>query len=247
MRDVHIAPLNGCVRLAYPGEVVLEFPDTLSFGPLYALDDDRALAQRLRWLQQMYQSVHAPEWHDGELMSARIVQLRQQLARLTGQVTLWLGDNADEQLMLRALMPLLAERRVFVVNVSELAGRDTTGWCSVEMLEPLWIRRRELSAAEKSALIADWRRLLAENAPVRIFAQEKLQGKAQDFHDSLLLAHCPADYTQGSRVIGAAMVNSPYPVGDTLLNFRLYALIAQGTLQAQSAGLNMNRIQVKLR
>jgi hypothetical protein len=46
-------------------------------------------------------------------------------------------------------------------------------------------------------------------------------------------------------VVGDAMVNSPYPVGDTFLNFRLYALIEQGVVQAQNASLNMNRIQVK--
>ncbi|MGO4744131.1 DUF3658 domain-containing protein [Serratia quinivorans] len=245
MKDVHIALSGGCVRLAYPGEDVLDFADSLSFGPLYALDDDQGLQVRTRWLRDLYHSVHAPEWNTSEALPAGMAKLKTQLAAVTGQVTLWVGDNADEQLMLRALLPLLGERRVFVVDVTAHTGREATNWCPAEMLEPLWILRRELSQEEQAALIADWQRLLTENAPVRIFAENAVQGQALDFHDRPLLDACPNDYTQGSRVIGEAMVNSPYPVGDTFLNFRLYALIEQGVVQAQTAGLNMNRIQVR--
>ncbi|MGQ8841444.1 DUF3658 domain-containing protein [Serratia sp. TSA_7] len=245
MKDVHIALSGSCVRLAYPGEDVLDFPDRLSFGPLYALDDDGALQARTRWLHDLYRSVHAPEWDTSEESQAGMTALKAQLAAVTGQVTLWVGDNADEQLMLRALLPLLGERPIFVVNVTEHTGRPSTHWCAAEMLEPLWIRRRELTSADKTALTTDWHRLLLENAPVRIFAENAVRGQAEDFHDRQLLDACPGDYTQGSRVVGEAMVNSPYPVGDTFLNFRLYALIAQGALQAQTAGMNMNRIKVK--
>ncbi|QUY50233.1 DUF1835 domain-containing protein [Serratia plymuthica] len=245
MKDVHIALSGSCVRLAYPGEDVLDFPDRLSFGPLYALDDDGALQARTRWMRELYQSVHAPEWDTSEECQAGMTRLKAQLAAVTGQVTLWVGNNADEQLMLRALLPLLGELPVFTVNVTEHTGRASTHCCAAEMLEPLWIRRRELTSADKTTLTADWQRLLAENAPVRIFAENAVRGQAQDFHDRQLLDACPADYTQGSRVVGEAMVNSPYPVGDAFLNFRLYALIAQGALQAQTAGLNMNRIRVR--
>ncbi|QIC86787.1 DUF1835 domain-containing protein [Serratia liquefaciens] len=245
MKDVHIALSGGCVRLAYPGENVLDFADSLSFGPLYGLDDDQALQARCRWLRDLHQSVHAPEWDTSEALPLAMTTLKTQLAAVTGQVTLWAGANPDEQLMLRALLPLLGERRVFVVNVTEHTGRVATNWCPAEMLEPLWILRCELSEEEKARLIADWHRLLAENSLVRIFAENRVQGQALDFHDRPLLDACPNDYTQGSRVVGDAMVNSPYPVGDTFLNFRLYALIEQGVVQAQNASLNMNRIQVK--
>jgi hypothetical protein len=121
----------------------------------------------------------------------------------------------------------------------------STNWCPAEMLEPLWIRRRELTQEDKVALIEDWRRLLADTASVRIFTQGEVQGKALDYYDPLLLEHCPSEYTQGSRVVGNAMVNTPYSVDDTFLNFRLYALIEQGVLQAQTGGVNMNRLQVR--
>lgn len=245
MKDVHIALSGGCVRLAYPGENVLDFTDNLSFGPLCALDDDQGLQTRSRWFRDLYQSVHAPEWDTSPQRLAAMESLKIQLAGITGQVTLWIGDNPDEQLMLRAMLPLLRERPVFVVNVTELAGRNTTGDCPIETLESLWVRRCELTSADKMALMADWHRLLKENAPVRIFAQGEVQGKALDFHDPLLLTHCPSDYTQGSRVVGNAMVESPYAVGDTFLNFRLYALIEQGVLQAQTGDVNMNRLQVR--
>ncbi|CUW14135.1 DUF3658 domain-containing protein [Serratia grimesii] len=246
MKDVHIALSGGCVRLAYPGENVLDFSDTLSFGPLCALDDEPGLQARARWFQDLHQSVHAPEWDTSPQRLMAMENLKMQLAAVSGQVTLWIGDNPDEQLMLRALLPLLGERSVFVVNVTELVGCDITGYCPIETLEALWIRRRELTSEDKVMLIADWHRLLQDNAPVRIFVQGEIQGKTQDFHDTLLLQHCPNDYTQGSRVVGNAMVNSPYRVDDTFLNFRLYALIEQGVLQAQSVGVNMNRLQVKL-
>ncbi|CAI0853852.1 DUF1835 domain-containing protein [Serratia quinivorans] len=245
MKDVHIALSGGCVRLAYPGEKVLDFSDNLSFGPLCALDDEQGLQDRTRWFQKLYHSVHAPEWDISSQRLTAMENLKVQLAAVSGQVTLWIGDNPDEQLMLRALLPLLAESAVFVVNVTELTGCDTTGSCPIETLESLWIRRRELTAEDRAMLIADWHRLLKENAPVRIFTQGGIQGKTQDFHDPLLLQHCPKDFTQGSRVVGNAMVNSPYWVGDTFLNFRLYALIDQGVLQAQTGGVNMNRLQVR--
>lgn len=245
MKDVHIALSGGCVRLAYPGENVLDFPDNLSFGPLCALDDEQGLKARSCWFQDLYRSVHAPEWDTSPQRLTAMESLKKQLAAITGQVTLWIGDNPDEQLMLRALLPLLSDRAVFVVNVTELAGRNVTGYCPIEILESLWVRRCELTPEDKMALIADWHRLLKENAPVRIFTQREMQGKSLDFHDPLLLTHCPSDYTQGSRVVGNAMVESPYGVGDTFLNFRLYALIEQGVLQAQTGGVNMNRLQVR--
>ncbi|TFZ51301.1 DUF1835 domain-containing protein [Serratia proteamaculans] len=245
MKDVHIALSGGCVRLAYPGENVLDFTDNLSFGPLCSLDDAQGLQDRTRWFQELHHSVHAPEWDTSSQRLTAMENLKMQLATVSGQVTLWVGDNPDEQLMLRALLPLLAESAVFVVNVTELAGRDATGCCPIETLEPLWIRRRELTAEDRATLIADWHRLLKDNAPVRIYTQGEIQGKTQDFHDPLLLQHCPSDYTQGSRVVGNAMANSPYGVGDTFLNFRLYALIEQGVLQAQTGGVNMNRLQVR--
>ncbi|CAI2520740.1 DUF1835 domain-containing protein [Serratia liquefaciens] len=245
MKDVHIALSGGCVRLAYPGEDVLDFTDSLSFGPLYALDDDQGLQARCHWLRDLHHSVHAPEWDTSEALRTGMATLKTQLAAVSGQVTVWAAANPDEQLMLRALLPLLGERRVFVVNVTEHTGRVATNGCPVEMLEPLWILRRELSQEDKATLIADWHRLLAENSPVRIFAGNALQGQALEFYDRPLLDACPNDYIQGSRVVGDAMVSSPYPVGDTFLSFRLYALIEQGVLQAQTTGLNMNRIQVK--
>ncbi|RYM56299.1 DUF3658 domain-containing protein [Serratia proteamaculans] len=245
MKDVHIALSGGCVRLAYPGENVLDFTDNLSFGPLYALDDDRALQARSRWFRDLHHSVYAPEWDTSVQRLTAMENLKIQLAAVSGQVTLWVGDNPDEQLMLRALLPLIGERQVFVVNVTEHTGRMSTNWCPAEMLEPLWIRRRELTQEDKVALIEDWRRLLADTAPVRIFTQGEMQGKALDYYDPLLLEHCPSEYTQGSRVVGNAMVNTPYSVDDTFLNFRLYALIEQGVLQAQTGGVNMNRLQVR--
>ncbi len=245
MKDVHIALSGGCVRLAYPGENVLDFTDNLSFGPLYALDDDRGLQTRSRWFQDLHHSIHAPEWDSSSQRLTAMENLRMQLSSVSGQMTLWISDNPDEQLMLRALLPLLGERSVFIVNVTELAGSEATGSCPIETLESLWVRRTELTAEDKVALIADWHRLLKENDPVRIFTQGEVQGKTLDFHDPLLLQHCPSDFTQGSRVVGNAMVNSPHGVGDTFLNFRLYALIEQGVLQAQTGGVNMNRLQVR--
>lgn len=245
MKDVHIALSGGCVRLAYPGEDVLDFTDNLSFGPLCALDDEQGLQARSRWFQDLHHSVNAPDWDTSAQRLTAMESLKKQLAAITGQVTLWIGDNADEQLMLRALLPLLREHPVFVVNVTALAGHETTGCCPIETLESLWVRRRELPPEDQVALITDWYRLLKENAPVRIFAQGEVQGKTLEFHDPLLLQYCPNDYTLGSRVVGNARVNSPYGVGDTFLNFRLYALIEQGILQAQTGGVNMNLLQVR--
>ena len=75
MKDVHIALSGGCVRLAYPGENVLDFADSLSFGPLYGLDDDQALQARCRWLRDLHQSVHAPEWDTSEALPLAMTTL----------------------------------------------------------------------------------------------------------------------------------------------------------------------------
>lgn len=107
MKDVHIALSGGCVRLAYPGENVLDFTDNLSFGPLYALDDDRGLQTRSRWFQDLHHSIHAPEWDSSSQRLTAMENLRMQLSAVSGQMTLWISDNPDEQLMLRALLPLL--------------------------------------------------------------------------------------------------------------------------------------------
>ncbi|ELM3739522.1 DUF1835 domain-containing protein [Yersinia ruckeri] len=250
MNNRHIAlwgSATGGLRAAFHKDKVISFNDNLSYGPLYDVVNQQQLSARLEWVDKMYRKKCVPDWREYE-HEARISDVSVAEFQLDSdeEVTVWIGDNADEQLMLMALLPKLALQQVAIVNVTDEVDRKMVALCPIEMLVPLWQKRKLLSPTERQRLIKEWTHLHNENAQLHVYEHGVVVGKDPDFYDHLLFSACTDTFTRGSRVIGDAICASPDYVEDTLLDYRMRIMADNKLLILDNPKLNMNKVSVKL-
>ena len=106
---------------------------------------------------------------------------------------------------------------------------ETRPW---ELAEPL---RPDMRRAYR----AEWERLRAENAPLRVVDVDLVMRSAPiSFFDENLLSHVQPRWLKAARIVGNAMVSDddrpcPYQVGDLFLASRLRALVDMGVIEGK--------------
>jgi hypothetical protein len=96
---------------------------------------------------------------------------------------------------------------------------------------------RPLEAAERHGHHETWRRLRAENAPLRTIQDGELASAALTAFDQQLLSHVTADWARAARAIGGVLADAfddhVLQVNDFVLMSRLGALIKAGAIEAR--------------
>lgn len=231
-------------------DCVVELADPLGIGPLQDIDHPSGIDERKRYLRRLFERTLADD-HFSDLKS------RIGLSELAGggpdaaRGTVWCGPNADEQVMLRAVCARWRDRPLYVVDVGS-GGADTLprraiGACPVDELRVAEKDARLLSAAERSALTADWESLLRAEHRLRIFENGRIVGCGEELFDSMLVAACPDEFCIAARVVGQVMGTSPHLIGDSFLDYRLRVLIARGEIEADDAALRLRSMRVRHR
>lgn len=207
-------------------------PDDLAVGPL---DDVDKPPCRQR----------AAFWHElgGEALRDReiAIEMATEVNWLHGPdvstVTLWHGDSASEQLLLRRVCALLP------ANVALRSVGAGSGQCRCEdrhaiaMLKPVELANalaasHELDAAERQRLGEDWQRALADNAELRLWLDGQLSGTGYTHIDHILLDSVSTSWRPVQSVIGPTMayVDGLF-VSDLLAAWRLREQVAAGVLE----------------
>ena len=108
----------------------------------------------------------------------------------------------------------------------------------------------ELALVARSRYREIWRRLRAENAPLRILVEGMLVSAPISFFDPLLLSQCTRRWQKVAMVVGNALVASSggsfAQTGDLVLAARVRALAASGRLESQGNLHNMRYSEVRL-
>lgn len=96
-------------------------------------------------------------------------------------------------------------------------------------------RRRRLTETEQAQLLADWKCLREENAPLRAMADGRVRSVPADFYDEIILS-CVPEQTQPAaqtvgRAIGKIALEQENHVGDMLIFDRIRALARAGRLE----------------
>jgi len=101
--------------------------------------------------------------------------------------------------------------------------------------EALWDYARSLNPSEQNAHVDAWRRLRAENAPLRIAGAGGLASAPISYFDASLMSHASDQWQSVVRLIGGVLADQgPYlQVGDHVLAARLVHLIAAGKLESR--------------
>ncbi|MDH0289196.1 DUF1835 domain-containing protein [Pseudomonas sp. GD04087] len=207
-------------------------PDDLAVGPLSDVDNPPC--------QQ-----RAAFWHElgGDALREREIAvelatdanwLRSPDAR---SVTLWHGDSASEQLLLRrvcALLPAQVTLRSVGAGSGQCRSEDRH---AIAMLKPEELANalaasHELDAAERQRLGADWQHALTENTELRLWLDGRLSGTGYAHIDRILLDSASEAWRPVQSLIGPTMayVDGLF-VSDLLAVWRLRAQVAAGTLE----------------
>jgi hypothetical protein len=159
----------------------------------------------------------------------------------------------------------LDERPCEVVDLTDmtLAGRDEHGLptppklavslalllCHQILENNLIDRAQTLTSAAREQYRDLWRRLRAENAPLRVLNADGLVSAPITFFDSLLLSAATSQWQNAARVVGAALSKSrddTVQTGDLVLVARMHALVELGLLEARGDLSNVQQSDVRL-
>ena len=106
------------------------------------------------------------------------------------------------------------------------------GWGEVEYqrLGTFLDRERVLPADEVAQLAERWRRLKAENAPLRVVEQGQVVSAGLDYYDEKIRAEFPAASCRVADLIGRALGRQKIPTGDAFIAGRVRHFIESGEL-----------------
>ncbi|MBB4865869.1 hypothetical protein HNP46_004770 [Pseudomonas nitritireducens] len=152
-------------------------------------------------------------------------------------VTLWHGDSASEQLLLRRVCALLPAH-VSLRSVAAGSGqcrcddRHAIAMLGPEELANALAASHELSATERRELGGQWQRALQDNAELRLWLDGQLTASGYEHIDSVLVDFVTEQWRPVRSVIGPTMayVDGLF-VSDLLAAWRLRELVAAGRLQ----------------
>jgi hypothetical protein len=96
--------------------------------------------------------------------------------------------------------------------------------------------------------IDEWKKLVEENAPIRIHELGKrIKSVGDDHYDQQLLSFCSQQFQKASKIVRQALSKYNIPTGDLWLGWRLRKLAEEGKLLLQGEpGKALNEFEVRL-
>ena len=231
--------------------VVSNFDD-LALGPINPPDPQT----RLHWLEEQLQYT-GWEWvfaEDEAFWRAALAEDVRRVAWISRRSApeycaflewLWrLGDLPCEVIDLTD-MPVGSRHRafsLFLLHAEEIVDNG------------VWDRAQPLDAAARERHLGLWRRLRAENAPLRVVDADGLRSAPITFFDQQLLSFAKATWQKPARIIGAVIGEwvAPWPsmepyfqVGDGILAERIFALVEAGVLEGRGDLMDIRKSEVR--
>jgi hypothetical protein len=237
-------------------EVISSF-DNYSFGPI----DPADMASRAKWVED---ELGRTDWD----VAAQTEQFwRKSLSREYRKVA-WLSRrSAMEYAGFLEWLRQLGDDPCDVVDLTELKvlrhpeqgpSPQATFAVSLAGLSPneisnndLFDRAEKLKEEIRNRYQVLWKQLRAENAPLRVIADNELASAPITFFDELLMSYARDYWRKVAMVVGSALVSEMddciYQTGDIFLAARVAALVESGRLELQGkSALNMRYSEVRL-
>jgi uncharacterized protein DUF3658/uncharacterized protein DUF1835 len=233
-------------------QVVVSDFDNLALGPIDPPDPQT----RLHWMEEELRCT-GWEWvfaEEAAFWKAALAEDVHRVAWMSRRSApeysgflewLWrLGDLPCEVIDLTD-MPVGRRRRAFLLSLlhaEEIASNR------------IWDRAEPLDVAARERHRGLWRRLRAENAPLRVVDADGLRSAPITFFDQQLLSFAKATWQKPARIIGETMAEwvgpplEPYfQAGDGILAARVFALVEAGVLEGRGDLTDIRQSEVRLR
>ncbi|RYM05211.1 DUF1835 domain-containing protein [Sporolactobacillus sp. THM7-7] len=229
---------------------VITFPDALSIGPVWKMDQPKGLKQRGAWMErhQMIFDEDASEYENqlSEACSA-IRSIPEELP-----IIIWTGNNANEQTGLRLALSLLKGKtnEIRIINTSSFFSSDhapvtpiSTGEIQPETLMTIYKKNRNaalLTMEGRNTFENQWKELAATKEVLRIWEDEKVRSVPEDYFDALILKAAKhlqhKDRMLCMRLIGEVIgeIRDTQSIDDFYIEYRIRQLTRNGVLEIVS-------------
>jgi len=222
---------------------VLEIRDEFAVGPIADLDTAEGWENRLNWWrEQISDSPYAGAGLVGSFDDrSTIAALKEQLTnKEEEEVWIWMGQNQHDVCGYYWLIGQLKEfgGRVVVLYFNNLPFINEKGQIfypstlhEIQPTEFLKAKKlnRKVTASEFEVEPDEWKKLMMENAMVRILeGGKKIVGKAEDFYDNDVLAGLSQEWQKGNRAMHTILNRMKIKTGDVFLLWRMKKL-AEGS------------------
>jgi uncharacterized protein DUF3658/uncharacterized protein DUF1835 len=231
--------------------------DNYGFGPIHPPDADA----RRRWVED---ELGCAGWED--VIGQTDAFWRESLSAPDRKVAWFSRRSAQEYSGFLEWLWRLGDLPCQVVDLTDVTvvGRSQDGKptpptpaTSVALLHWYQIldngllnRAESLSSGARQQYVDLWRRLRAENAPLRVLGTDGLASAPISYFDSLLLSYATREWQKTALVVGKSLAsfldNSLLQTGDLVLAARVRALSAAGLLESQGNLFNLRRSEVRL-
>jgi hypothetical protein len=199
---------------------VLPLVDDLGYGPI----EPGTLAQRDAWIDDEL-GVEADPWR-----AEKIPAFWERVTSTSQPIVAWMSTRSvSERCGLLALLHRVTHVPVSIVDVADLADAFAHERSDVIVDQKLLERATPVTDAERARHQAEWQRLRAENAPLRVMTGDGIGSAPITHFDEIVLAGVTGEWQTGARVVAAAIAKlaaGPYRQSDTddLLFARLLVL-----------------------
>jgi Protein of unknown function/Domain of unknown function (DUF1835) len=243
--------LKKALHNAGRGDRVVSNFDNLALGPINPPD----LQARLHWMEEElrcsgWEWVRAEEeafWKEALAGDARrVVWMSQRSAPEYCAFLEWLwrlGDLPCEVIDLTN-MPVGSHRgfSLCLLQAEEIASNR------------LWDRAEPLDVSARERHHGLWRRLRAENAPLRVVDADGLRSAPITFFDQQLLSFAKAGWKKPAKIIGETLgmewgepqMEPYFQAGDLILAARIFALVEAGVLEGRGDLTDIRQSEVRL-
>ncbi|MGK5651597.1 DUF1835 domain-containing protein [Brevibacillus formosus] len=249
-------------------KVVIGFPDFLSIGPLWKLDEKIGQKFRNEWLHENINFEH-----DDYVYMNKFTNTLREIDDISDHVPIyiWYGKNADEQTGLRFILYLLRDKKndIFIINSTELYQRyiaskaeDQPVFCTgqiesknLKLIFERTIDGKPLSDKDRKLFNKEWEALTQSKEVLRLWINDEIKEVPENHFDTFILQAVEKlhqeqgnkEYISTARVIGEILQQMDEGIGDFFLEYRIRNLIYSGVLELKGIPKSMRHYSIRLR
>ncbi|MBR6610075.1 MAG: DUF1835 domain-containing protein [Oscillospiraceae bacterium] len=223
---------------------VVALPFALSTGDV---SEDYPAEKRLKYFDQLM-SIY-PDFNDNKETEKWFGKMQASLDRVlkavkdNQPVRLWYSDNPDELCGLYHIVYLIdkfnPQAKIYTVKLpAQYISEDGSvisynGWGDVPPREwHIHFKTEKMTRSFKTLCLTNWRRLKADNAPVRAMLNGLMHSLPEDIYDSFIIKEIQQMDTQFRQalVIGSVLGKYQLCIGDAFIAYRMEKMIDSGML-----------------
>ncbi len=226
---------------------VLEIKDEFAVGPLESIETEEGWNARLDWWRAQLAGSPYPATLAGSFDDRKMVaSLKERLdAGPKEEAWIWMGQNQHDVCGYYWLISQLKDYagRIVVLYLNNLPFINEKGQIfyptALHQIQPKEFLKakklaRKVTTSEFELDPDEWKRLVSENAMIRILeGGKKIVSKEDDFYDKDILAGLTGTWQKGSRAMQNILGKMKIKTGDLLLLSRMNKMAEEGRIEIQ--------------